>query len=138
MKSTLKTIIVSNLLLLCSATSYSQQKNDTLYILKEKSWTLIFPSKEEFEYTMQFSQDTIIACLIYEEIIALKYVYYLSDYPATVFDSTSIGKNASGKYIIQRENNKMSVLKIVTLTSNYLKLQNMKDDNIMEFTRKED
>lgn len=138
MKSILKLIIVSNLLLLCSAASYSQQKNDTLDILLEKSWSLIFPSEEEFEYIMQFSQDTIIACLIYEETITLKYEYYLSDIPATVFDSTRIGKNTCGQYIIQRENNKMSVLKIVTLTLNYLKLQNMKDGNIMEFQRKEE
>lgn len=138
MKSIFKLILVSNLLLLCSFSSHSQQIAKTLDILKEKSWSLIFPSPKDYEYTTHFTQDTITACLIYEETIALKYEYYLSDNPVTVFDSTRIGKNTSGKYIIQRENNKMSVLKIVTLTPNYLKLQNMKDGNIMEFKRKED
>lgn len=138
MKSIFKLIIISNILLLCSFSSHSQQIAPTLDILKEKSWTLIFPSPKDYEYTMQFAKDTITACLIYEETIALKYEYYLSDNPATVFDSTRIGKNTSGQFIIQRENNKMSVLKIVTLTPNYIKLQNMKDGNIMEFTRKEE
>lgn len=138
MKSTLKTIIVSNLLLLCSAASFSQQKTDTLDILKEKSWELILPSPKECEYSWYFTQDTVTASIFYKETVKLKYEYYLSDYPDTVFDSTRIGKNTNGVYILKREHNRLGIYKIVTLTPTYLKLQNMKDGNIMEFSRKED
>lgn len=138
MKSIFKLIIISNILLLCSFSSHSQQIVPTMDILKEKSWELILPSPKECEYSWYFTQDTVTASIFYKETVKLKYEYYLSDYPDTVFDSTRIGKNTNGVYILKRGHNRLGIYKIVTLTPTYLKLQNMKNGNIMEFRRKEE
>lgn len=41
-------------------------------------------SKEEFEYIMQFTQDTIRATVTYKERVTLKSLYYLSDNSAVL------------------------------------------------------
>ncbi|WP_301004159.1 hypothetical protein [uncultured Bacteroides sp.] len=59
------------------------------------------------------------------ELRVFSYSYYLSSSPDTVFDSNKVGKNSSGKYIIEKGVGYVFISEILELTATKLVVKNL-------------
>lgn len=93
--------------------------------LNGTKWTLVSPVCDYCERGMSFTMDTRITTEKYKRLnkaFKLPLKYYLSPSIPKTFDSSQIGKNRKGSYIIQYVDNSVFWFKIVDISSTKITL----------------
>lgn len=118
-------------LFICAAsiTSFGQIDSTNIEILKSHIWYM--EGLTDKSYSQEYGEEEVISRLNNDIFITSD--YYLSDSPTDFFDSTKVGLNQNGNYIISFSNKSLgiiSVLEIIEINQNQMILRNIEQENI--------
>ena len=128
-------IIIASIALL-SSELFAQEKIDYTQ-LRGKEWVMELPDEMGMFMSYSYTVDTCIAVAKHlKKSVELKYKYYLSNDWNGTFDDTKVGVWVTGKYLIEKKENKEKILinvyEILKLTETDLELRNVEGIELTE------
>ena len=88
-------------------------------------WKLVSPNTYDNNKTLSFSSTHMLNVVYYKSLnktLNMNNEYYLSNKVETSFNSNSVGVSKTGKYIIKKLKYRVSCFKIISITSQELKI----------------